>query len=335
MSQAGPAAANVLEARDLTVTFFKNGRSGRALDNISIEIPRGKVVGLVGESGCGKTVLGSTIIGLLPDRGVEITSGSVLFNERNGAGSCDLLDFNYHKMKKYRGSRISMIFQEPMSALNPIYTVGSQVDEAIANCEPGLGRAGVMKRTLEMFDKVGMPDPGYVYGLYPHQLSGGMRQRVVIAIATANHPDLIIADEPTTALDITISEQILFLLMKIRRDYNSSIILITHDLGVVSNTCDEVYVMYRGSILEHGTSSEIFGSPRNPYTVGLMKSLPEFSERGGRLNMIAGNVPSIFSAASGCKFRDRCPRATEACGAEPPLARYSPTHYGRCHNPHV
>jgi len=325
--------ANVIEVRDLTVTFFKNGKTGRALDNISIGIPRGSIVGVVGESGCGKSVLGSSIIGLLPERGVEISSGSVLFNDARDSSVKNLLDFNYHKMKKYRGSRISMIFQEPMSSLNPIYTVGGQVDETIKNHNPGLSAEQVRQKTLEMFEKVGMPNPEYIYGLYPHQLSGGMRQRVVIAVATANHPDLIIADEPTTALDITISEQILHLLLKIRNDYNSSIVLITHDLGVVSNTCDEVYVMYRGAILEHGKSFEIFGSPRNPYTVGLMKSLPEFSAHKGNLHVIPGNVPSIFSPAQGCKFRDRCHRATAQCQLEPSIVHYSPTHYCRCHNP--
>ncbi len=323
---------NILEVRDLSVKFHKGRNTGVALDNISLNIPKGKIIGLVGESGCGKTVLGSTIIGLLPERGAEITSGNILFNDPENSRSVNLLDLNYHGMKKYRGSRISMIFQEPMSSLNPIYTIGSQVGETIKNQDHTLSPAGVRKKTIEILSDVGMPDPSSVHDLYPHQLSGGMRQRVVIAIAVANNPDLIIADEPTTALDITISEQILHLLYKIRGKYNSSIILITHDLGVVANICDEVYVMYRGSIFEHGSAAEVFAGPRNPYTVGLMQALPEFVLHKDKLHVIAGNVPSIFSKTAGCKFYDRCVNAKDICRSEVPAIKFSgEKHYYRCH----
>lgn len=324
--------ANILEVRDLSVKFHKGSKTGTALDNISLDIPKGKIIGLVGESGCGKTVLGSTIIGLLPERGAEITSGSIRFNDPENSRSVDLLDLNYHGMKKYRGSRISMIFQEPMSSLNPIYTIGSQIAETIKNQDRALSAATVRQKTVDILSDVGMPDPSSVHDLYPHQLSGGMRQRVVIAIAVANNPDIIIADEPTTALDITISEQILHLLYKIRDKYNSSIVLITHDLGVVANICDEVYVMYRGSIFEHGSASEVFAGPRNPYTVGLMQALPEFVRHKDRLHVIAGNVPSIFSKTEGCKFFDRCVKAQDICKKESPAIKYSGAkHYYRCH----
>jgi len=323
---------NILEVRDLSVKFHKGPKTGIALDNISLDIPKGKIIGLVGESGCGKTVLGSTIIGLLPERGAEITSGKILFNDPDNSRSVDLLDLNYHGMKKYRGNRISMIFQEPMSSLNPIYPIGSQVGETIKNQDHSLSASAVRQKTLEILADVGMPDPSSVHDLYPHQLSGGMRQRVVIAIAVANNPDLIIADEPTTALDITISEQILHLLYKIRDKYNSSIVLITHDLGVVANICDEVYVMYRGSIFEHGSAAEVFAGPRNPYTVGLMQALPEFVQHKDKLHVIAGNVPSIFSKTQGCKFCDRCVKAQDICKKEIPSIKFSGArHYYRCH----
>ena len=323
---------NILEVRDLSVKFHKGPKTGVALDNISLDIPKGKIIGLVGESGCGKTVLGSTIIGLLPERGAEITSGKILFNDPENSRSTDLLDLNYRGMKKYRGSRISMIFQEPMSSLNPIYTIGSQIGETIKNQDHTLTAAAVRQKTVDILSDVGMPDASSVHDLYPHQLSGGMRQRVVIAIAVANNPDLIIADEPTTALDITISEQILHLLYKIRDKYNSSIVLITHDLGVVANICDEVYVMYRGSIFEHGSAAEVFAGPKNPYTVGLMQALPEFVQHKDKLHVIAGNVPSIFSRSEGCKFFERCVKAQDVCKKEAPEIKFSGArHYYRCH----
>jgi len=319
----------LLEINNLTVAFNKNGRRGVVLDDISLKIPRGKIIGLVGESGCGKTVLGSSIIGLLPERGSEISSGE---NFYKSAGEREnLLNLNYHGMKKYRGSKISMIFQEPMSSLNPVYTIGSQIDETIKNKNPELSGAEIAGRSVEMLSKVGMPDPGRVYSMYPHQLSGGMRQRVVIAIALANNPDLIIADEPTTALDITVSEQILFLLYTIRDNFNSSIILITHDLSVVANVCDEIYVMYRGSIVECGGSREVFRAPKNPYTIGLMEALPEFGAHKRPLHVIKGNVPSIFTKIEGCKFKDRCAKASQICECAPPVKFSSDTHYYRCH----
>jgi len=328
---APQASRRLVSVRELSVAFEKNGRYGKVLDNVSVEIPHGKIIGLVGESGCGKTVLGSSIMGLLPERGASVLSGEILFYDSLGDKSENLLNLNYHGMKKYRGSGISMIFQEPMSSLNPVYTVGAQIDETISNKNPALTRAEVQKLSIEMLSKVGMPEPAYVYGLYPHQLSGGMRQRVVIAIAVANNPDLIIADEPTTALDITVSEQILFLLYNIRRDFNSSIVLITHDLGVVANVCDEIYVMYRGTIVEKGEAKEVFRSPRHPYTVGLLEALPEFCGRNERLHVIPGTVPSIFAGVEGCKFKQRCHRAAKECENIPPVKNVNQTHFYRCH----
>lgn len=324
----------LLEISGLTVAFNKNGRRGVVLDDISLDIPRGRIVGLVGESGCGKTVLGSTIIGLLPERGAEIVSGEVNFHaggDEAGDEKENLLTLNYHGMKKYRGSKISMIFQEPMSSLNPVYTVGSQIDETIRNKNRGLAGAEIAARSVGILSKAGMPDPERVYSMYPHQLSGGMRQRVVIAIALANNPDLIIADEPTTALDITVSEQILFLLYNIREKFNSSIILITHDLSVVANVCDDIYVMYRGTIVERGRARDVFAAPKNPYTIGLMSSLPEAGAHKKNLHVIRGSVPSIFAAADGCKFRDRCDKAAAICAAPPPLKPAGENHYYRCH----
>lgn len=330
----GPVSGRaLLDINSLTVAFNKNGRRGVVLDDISVKIPRGKIVGLVGESGCGKTVLGSSVIGLLPERGVEVVSGEINFysGETGRDAPENLLNLNYHGMKKYRGSKISMIFQEPMSSLNPVYTAGSQIAETIKNKNYNLSKAEITARAIEMLAKAGMPDPARVYDMYPHQLSGGMRQRVVIAIALANNPDLIIADEPTTALDITVSEQILFLLYNIREKFDSSIILITHDLSVVANVCDEVYVMYRGTIVESGPAREIFTSPKNPYTIGLMESLPEAGARGKPLHVIGGNVPSIFTEIKGCKFKDRCHKARAECLETPPVKNAGGGHYYRCH----
>ncbi len=323
----------LLEVKNLTVVFNKDKRRGTALDNIGLTIPRGRIIGLVGESGCGKTMLGSSIIGLLPERGAEITDGEINFYDAGSDGiQCvNLLNLNYHGMKKYRGSKISMIFQEPMSSLNPVYTVGSQIYETIANKNPNMSYNEVKERSIEMLLKVGMPDPALVYKAYPHQLSGGMRQRVVIAIALANDPGLIIADEPTTALDITVSEQILFLLYNIRERFNSSIVLITHDLSVVANICDEVCVMYRGVIVESGSTREIFNAPRNPYTIGLMESLPEFGVHKKPLRVISGSVPSIFEDVQGCGFRGRCYKAAAECKSIPPLKHAGGAHYYRCH----
>jgi len=215
--------------------------------------------------------------------------------------------------------------------LNPVYTAGSQIYETIANKNSNMSHSEVKERSIEMLLKVGMPDPILAYKAYPHQLSGGMRQRVVIAIALANNPGLIIADEPTTALDITVSEQILFLLYNIRERFNSSIVLITHDLSVVANICDEVCVMYRGAILESGSAREIFSAPRNPYAIGLMESLPEFGVHEKPLRVISGSVPSIFENVQGCGFRGRCYKAAAECKFAPPLKHAGGAHYYRCH----
>ncbi|MEZ7893201.1 MAG: ABC transporter ATP-binding protein [Candidatus Wallbacteria bacterium] len=324
---------NILEIRDLTVKVNKNSQSGTILDNINMKIPRGKIIGLVGESGCGKTFLGNTIMGLVPGgRSIVFENGEVVFNDSIKMTGTDILKLHYNDMRSYRGNRISMIFQEPMSALNPIYKVGAQVAETVKNHNPDLSSGEIKKRVINILKEVGMHDPAATYEMYPHQLSGGMRQRIVIAIAAVNNPDLIIADEPTTALDITISEQILFLLYKIRKNYNSSIILITHDLGVVANMCDEIYVMYRGTILEHGSVDEVFKSPKNPYTVGLMNALPESVARKESLHVIPGNVPSVFKKSGGCKFHARCFKAAPECEKnDPPVKYFSKTHFTCCH----
>jgi peptide/nickel transport system ATP-binding protein len=311
------AQDSLLEIRDLVVEFRTEHGVVRAVDGVSFEIPRGKTLGVVGESGCGKSVTALSIMRLIPDPPGRIMGGPITHSGKN------LLDLEESEMRDIRGNAISMIFQEPMTSLNPVFTAGDQVAEAI-RLHQNKSRKAALADAIEMFKLVGIPSPAERVHAYPHQMSGGMRQRVMIAMALACKPDLLIADEPTTALDVTIQAQILDLLRKLQKELGMSIMLITHDLGVVADTCEEVIVMYAGRIVERAPTIELFERPRHPYTAGLLRSVPSYSGQGGdartRLQEIPGMVPALHRLPVGCKFQERCPSVQEKCRrAEPEL----------------
>lgn len=314
----------LLSVQDLKVYFHSNQRVARALDGVSYEVRGGETVCLVGESGCGKTVSALTILGLLPRPPGEIMGGRVLFRGQN------LLDLAEEEMRNIRGNRIAMVFQEPMTSLNPVFTVGDQIAEAIAVHENGIP-AEIRKRCVQLLTDVGIPDPEERLKDYPHQLSGGQRQRVVIAMALACNPELVIADEPTTALDVTIQAQILHLFTELQKKRHMSLLYITHDLGVVAGIADRIYVMYAGIIVEQGDCSEIFRHPRHPYTQGLLASLPDRARRGRRLHSIPGTVPDPALKPDGCPFHPRCDFAEAACRSVFPQMRdHGSGHLSRC-----
>jgi peptide/nickel transport system ATP-binding protein len=321
--------APVLEVRELVTEFRTDRGVVRAVDEISFTIPARSTLGIVGESGCGKSVTALSIMRLVAAPG-RIARGEVRY------GGKDLLALSPEEMRRVRGNRIAMIFQEPMTSLNPVFTVGDQVGEAV-RLHQQKSRAAARKIAIEMFRLVGIPSPEERVDAYPHQLSGGMRQRVMIAMALACKPDVLIADEPTTALDVTIQAQILDLLRELQRELGMSILLITHDLGVVAETCSEVIVMYAGRIVEHAPTEALFATPRHPYTAGLLRSIPSWGEQeqgsGGRLVEIPGMVPSLAELPAGCKFVDRCPSARARCrDEEPALVALGPSRV-RCHYP--
>jgi len=294
----------VLSVENLSIRF--RGMPTDTIDRVSFDIPPGKTLCLVGESGCGKSVTSLALMGLLPKGSARITRGAVRFNGR------DLLGLDAGGMADLRGNRIAMIFQEPMTSLNPVFTVGNQVAEAIRR-HKGCSEAEGRERALAMFRKVRMPAPEKRLDEYPHQLSGGMRQRVMIAMALANDPALLIADEPTTALDVTIQAQILDLMRDLQSETGAALLMITHDLGVVAEIADEVAVMYAGRIVEAGPVAAIFNDPAHPYTLGLMASMPGLQGRQGRLVTIPGSVPSPQAMPAGCRFAPRCPFVEDAC----------------------
>jgi peptide/nickel transport system ATP-binding protein len=316
----------ILEVRGLRTSFFTDGGEIRAVDDVSFAVARGKTLGIVGESGCGKSVTSLSIMRLVPTPPGRIVGGEILYGGRN------LLALDPAGMRRIRGNQISMIFQEPMTSLNPVFTVGSQVSEAIA-LHRGLGKAEARAKAVEMLRLVGIPAPESRVDDYPHQLSGGMRQRVMIAMALSCDPEVLIADEPTTALDVTIQAQILDLLRSLQAKKGLAVLLITHDLGVVAETADDVVVMYAGTVVERGSVTDIFKRPAHPYTRGLLKSVPSASQ-GGRLEAIPGIVPDLLKLPRGCRFQDRCPLAGEECrGAEPalkPAASGGEGHLVRC-----
>ena len=319
---------NILEIKNLTTSFASDGRKDRAIavSHVDLTIPQGKTVGLVGESGCGKSVTSLSVMGLLADNG-RVESGEAIF-----AGQ-DLLRLSDKEMRKLRGNRISMIFQEPMTSLNPVLTVGKQVAEA-ARLHRGLDKAAAKALAIESMRKVGIPEPERRYGQYPHQLSGGLRQRVMIAMAMLLKPDLLIADEPTTALDVSIEAQILRLMRDLQRESGTSILMITHNLGVVAEVCDEVYVMYAGEIVERADVYTLFRECAHPYTRGLMASLPRMTPKGKRLYNIRGTVPNLRAMPEGCRFSPRCEFAGQRCRKEkPPLADLGGGHLCRCFQP--
>ena len=313
----------LLSIEGLVTTFRMRGGSGNAVDNVRLTIARGETVGLVGESGCGKSMTAMSVMGLLPDM-AKITAGKIDF-----AGE-DLAKYTRSQMLKITGDRISMIFQEPMTSLNPVKTVGHQVREAIL-LHQKVSRKEAKARVVDIFKKVGIPEPERRYGQYPHQLSGGLRQRVMIGMAMVCSPDLLIADEPTTALDVTIEAQILRLMRKLQEEQGTSILMITHNLGVVAEICDRVYVMYAGQVVEEADVRTLFKHPAHPYTVGLMKSLPGMRDRQERLYNIRGMVPSLSNMPRGCRLSPRCDRACDRCRNEAPqLIDLGGGHKARC-----
>ena len=314
----------MLSVEELKVHFFSDERVARAVDGVSYEVRKGETVCLVGESGCGKTVSALAIMGILPIPPGRIMGGRILFNGQ------DLLDLGPEEMQKVRGRRIAMIFQEPMTSLNPVFTVGDQIEEAILIHEK-TDQQELRRRCIQLLRDVGIPSPEERLNAYPHQLSGGQRQRVMIAMALACHPDLVIADEPTTALDVTIQAQILGLFRDLKRKHNMSLLYITHDLGVVSKIADRVYVMYAGVIAEQGNTGHIFREPKHPYTQGLLASLPVRAKRGKTLYSIPGTVPNPAYKPAGCPFHPRCPYAIDPCRSlYPSLCDYGGGHLSRC-----
>ncbi len=311
--------------RNLTVSFPAGGARVSVLDRVSLDVPAGKVLALVGESGCGKSTLALALMRLIPKPGL-IAQDSVL----EFAGE-DLLTLAVPDMRKVRGSEIAMIFQDPMTSLNPVQRVGDQLVEAIRLHEP-VSAAAARARVIELFDRVGIPDPAERFSTYPHLLSGGLKQRVMIAMALAMRPKLLIADEPTTALDVTIQAQILALLRELQRDFGTTIVLITHDLGVVNELADRVAVMYAGRIVEEGARRAVLAEARHPYTQGLLRSIPRQSARGGRLAEISGMVPAAGEWAPGCRFAGRCDREFEPChDTTPDAAHVADGHTAWCH----
>lgn len=295
----------------------------KAVDHLSLSLQKGRVLGLVGESGCGKTITALSILNLVPYPG-KIVSGSILFEGR------DLLTLSAEEMRSIRGAKISMIFQEPMTALNPVFTVGNQIAEVLTTHRNMTGKQA-MDASIELLRSVGIPAPEKRVNEYPHQMSGGMRQRIMIAMAIACKPSLVLADEPTTALDVTIQAHILELLGRIQAEIGMAMILVTHDLGLIAERADEVAVMYAGRIVEQAETRELFADPRHPYTRGLMASVPKpGTEVRGRLRTIAGSVPRLSDLPVGCKFSTRCELKTGQCESEPELIEVKPGHRVRC-----
>ena len=322
---------NVVEFDNVCTYFFTDIGTVRAVDGVTFDVPKCSTVGIVGESGCGKSVTSLSLMQLLQRPTGQTVGGEIRFNTGDGT-ALNIVKTPTAKMKKIRGNKISMIFQEPMNSLNPVFRIGQQVNEVLELHHPEMSKQEVKARTLEMLELVGIANKEGVYNMYPHELSGGMRQRVVIAIALACTPELIIADEPTTALDVTIQAQILDLLRELKDKINSSIMLITHDLGVVANMADYVVVMYAGRVIEKGTAADIFHNPCHPYTIGLMKSKPVVGKAVEELYNIPGSVPSPVNMPNYCYFKDRCEMQCEHCkGQYPPEIRISDTHVVSCY----
>jgi peptide/nickel transport system ATP-binding protein len=318
--------SHLLEIEKLRTYFFVRGQVAKAVDEVDLAIAPGKTLGLVGESGCGKSVTAHSIIGLIPEPPGKIVGGRILFEGTN------LLKLPEAKMRKIRGNQISMIFQEPMTSLNPVYSVGDQVEEVI-KLHQNLSRSETRNRVIEMFHLVGIPAAARRLGEYPHQMSGGMRQRVMIAMALACNPKLMIADEPTTALDVTIQAQILDLMNKLKDETGSSILFITHDMGVIAEMAQHVAVMYAGKVMEYTDVKRLFAQPRHPYTVGLLQSIPVIGRgrRHQKLIAINGVVPSLLNLPSGCLFSDRCPDVFADCrNVEPQMYGVGENHLVRC-----
>ena len=320
---------HLLQLRSLKTYFFTFEGVARAVDDVSLHLDKGEVLGVVGESGCGKSVTAQSIMRLIPIPPGKIVDGEIRFDGLN------LVDLPFEDLRSIRGKRIAMIFQEPMTSLNPVYTIGDQVSEMFMLHEKRPRRES-RERAIEMLRRVQIPAPERRVHEYPHQLSGGMRQRAMIAMALACSPEILIADEPTTALDVTIQAQILDLMMKLREDFETAIMMITHDLGVIAEIAKRVVVMYAGKVVEEGATPAVFEDPRHPYTRGLLKSIPKLGERAShgrrRLQEIAGIVPNLYELPAGCRFFPRCPEAMPICRQEiPELIDRGGRHSVRCH----
>lgn len=322
---------NVVEFDDLHTYFYTDIGTVKAVDGVTYDVPQGTTVGIVGESGCGKSVTSLSLMQLVQAPQGQIVSGEIRYLASDG--KCyNIAKMPRSEMLHIRGKEISMIFQEPMTSLTPVFTIGEQMDEVVLLHEEGATAESAKAHSIEMLQLVGIAMPDKVYASYPHELSGGMRQRVMIAMALSCGPRLIIADEPTTALDVTIQAQILDLLRGIKDKINGSIMLITHDLGVIAEMADYVVVMYAGRIIEKGTVREIFHTPKHPYTVGLMRSKPSVNKAVDRLYSIPGQVPNPINMPNHCYFKNRCEKCTEKCGGEyPPMLQFSPTHFAACY----
>ena len=316
----------LLSVSGLTVHFHTEAGVVRALENISFSIAPGEILGLVGETGCGKSVTASCVMRLIPTPPGRIVSGEILFDGR------DILSMSDEEVRLMRGRDMAMIFQDPMSSLNPVFTTGFQVGEAIVTHEPSIAREPLRARVLDLFRKVNIADPETSVNRYPHMMSGGMKQRVMIAMALSCGPKLLIADEPTTALDVSIQAQILTLIRRLQREEGSSVLLISHDLGVIASMADRVTVMYAGSIAETARVRDLFDDPQHPYTRGLLGAIPRLDRDQGRLAVIPGTLPNLMNLPQGCKFRERCAEALPVCAAERPLlTEIRPGHEAACH----
>jgi peptide/nickel transport system ATP-binding protein len=315
---------SLLRIEDIRTVFRGPSGDVAAVDGVSLEVRRGQTLGIVGESGCGKSMLSLSVMRLVPQPG-RIAQGRVLFEGR------DLLALPASEMRDIRGNRIAMIFQEPMTSLNPVFTVGDQITEAMRAHDRRASKADLRARAIAALERVRIPAAARRFEEYPHQMSGGMRQRVMIAMALACDPDLLIADEPTTALDVTVQAQILDLLRDLQQQSGMAIILITHDLGIVAEMADEVAVMYAGRVVERSSGPAIFDDPQHPYTLGLLGSIPKIEEDRERLLAIEGSVPAPFALPRGCRFHPRCVFAAEACTeVDPPLRELGPGHRAAC-----
>ncbi|WP_207261498.1 ABC transporter ATP-binding protein [Desulfovibrio sp. Huiquan2017] len=324
----------ILEINELQTYFYSSEGVAKAVDGASFSLAAGKVLGVVGESGCGKSVTAQSVMRLVPSPPGKIVGGSILFD------GMDLTKLSMAEMRHVRGNRISMIFQEPMSSLNPVFTIGNQLSEMFM-LHRGMNKKDALDASVEMLDRVQIPAPRSRIFEYPHQLSGGMRQRVMIAMALSCEPEILIADEPTTALDVTVQAQIIDLIIQLKEDFGTAVEMITHDLGVIAETADSVVVMYAGRVVEQAETIELFENTLHPYTAGLLASTPVLGRRVpgrvDRLNEIKGMVPSLYALPQGCKFRERCPRALPICKErEPQLAEINDSHTVRCwlHIPH-
>ncbi|OOM76960.1 ABC transporter ATP-binding protein [Clostridium sp. BL-8] len=310
---------------NLSVSFTSDNGKVIAIDDVSLSLEKGKVLGVIGESGCGKSTLALSIMKLLPEKISQIEKGEILFNGE------DLSKLSEEKLENIRGNKISMIFQEPMTSLNPLFKIGRQIGEPL-KIHKNLHGSELKSKVIELLKTVHIPNPEKIYNAYPHSLSGGMRQRVMIAMALSCEPEVLIADEPTTALDVTIQAQILYLLKKLNKDVNTSILFITHDLSVVAEVCDEVIVLYGGKVVEQSDIYELFDNPKHPYTIGLLESKPLNLENGEQLPSIPGMVPALSNMPSGCRFSTRCSKKfCEKCVSEqPPLFKIKDNHKAAC-----